>query len=210
MKPSSATLSPTDLWDTRFSRAEYIYGTEPNGFLCGEAGRLKPGQHVLAVADGEGRNGVWLAQQGMKVVSLDASRHALGKAARLACERGVSLEFHEVDLLHWAWPESEFDAVVAIFIQFLAGPEREQVFARMAKALVPGGLLLLQGYTTSQLNYRTGGPSSIDQLYTPDMLRNLMGTEMEILLMHEHVTELNEGTMHCGTGALIDLVARRR
>jgi len=210
MKQSTAALLPTDLWNARFSVPDYIYGTEPNAFLCGEADRLQPGQRVLAVADGEGRNGVWLAQQGLKVVSLDASRHALDKAARLAQVRGVALEFHEVDLLRWAWPESEFDAVVAIFIQFLCGQERAQVFASMTSALVPGGLFLLQGYTTAQLKYRTGGPSSVDQLYTADMLRDLLGTEMEILLMREHVAELHEGSMHCGAGALIDLVARRR
>ena len=105
-------------WDERYSQDGYIFGTAPNAFLKREAPRLKPGGVVLAVADGEGRNGVWLAEQGMKVHAVDASPVALDKARKLASERAVALDFEHADLTAWSWPAARYDAVVAIFIQF--------------------------------------------------------------------------------------------
>ena len=158
-------------WDERYATDEYLFGTAPNAFLAREVHRLAPGSKVLAIADGEGRNSVFLAQHGHRVVATDVSERALDKARALAERRGVEVEYRRVDLAGWEWPESAFDAVVGIFIQF-AGPElREQMFEGIHRSLKPGGLLLLEGYREEQLVYGTGGPPNIENLYTEDGLR---------------------------------------
>lgn len=197
-------------WDMRFgSTDDFIFGTEPNRFLTRQAHLLSPGMAVLAVADGEGRNGVWLAQQGMKVTAVDGSRVALAKAQRLALERGVTLNTVQADLTSWEWGSDIYDAVVGIFIQF-AGPRlRPLLFQRAAKSLKPNGLLLLQGYSPKQLDYKTGGPSTLENLYTEEQLRaELAG--FDIVHMTSYDEELNEGSGHRGMSALIDVVARKR
>lgn len=195
-------------WNQRFDSEDYFYGTEANAFLRAQAGLLQAGQRVLAVADGEGRNGVWLAEQGLAVTAVEFSANALKKARKLAAERGVAPTFLEADLLRWHWPVAEFDVVAAIFIQFLGATARERVFAAMQAALKPGGLLLLQGYTVDQLNYRTGGPAVAEQLYTPALVRELLAG-MEIVHLREHVGDLQEGVGHRGPSALLDVVARK-
>ena len=196
------------MWDERYNVPEFIFGTEPNVFLTRQAYRLTPGQRVLAVADGEGRNGVWLAQQGLSVLSVEGSAVAQAKAKKLAQERGVSLDFECADLLQWQWGEARFDAVVAIFIQFAAPAGRKILFEGMKAALKPGGLLLLQGYTPRQLEFKTGGPSSAENMYTEAMLRELLAG-WEILQLCEHDEHISEGAHHHGMSALIDVVARK-
>lgn len=159
-------------WDRRFATPDYVYGTAPNAFLAAQAHRLRPGMSALAVADGEGRNGVWLAKQGLDVLSVDASGVALEKATALAAARGVRLEVEQADLGEWAWPAQRFDLVAAIFIQFAGPALRDAIFAGMQRALKPGGLLLLQGYHTGQLAHGTGGPPVAEQLYTAALLRD--------------------------------------
>jgi len=198
-----------EMWDGHYAEPHYIFGTEPNVFLASQKALLQPGQRALAVADGEGRNGVWLAQQGLSVVSVDFSAPAVEKARRLAAERGVEVEFHVADVLAWDWPRQAFDIVAAIFIQFAAPPERDILFARIKDALNPGGHLILQGYTPKQLEYRTGGPSAVENLYTAALLREAFA-DMDILHLREHEDFLTEGTKHYGMSALIDMVARKR
>lgn len=197
------------IWNERYAGEDYHFGTEPNAFLVAQRHLLKPGMSCLAVADGEGRNGVWLAEQGLDVLSVDSSPVALEKAKRLAADRGVKLKFEQADLLSWTWSEHRYDVVAAIFIQFV-GPElRARMFDHIKRSLKPGGLLLLQGYTPRQHEYRTGGPSQVENLYTEDMLREAFA-DMEILHLVEHDSVLNEGSGHCGTSALIDLVVRKK
>ncbi|WP_124949507.1 SAM-dependent methyltransferase [Sulfuriferula thiophila] len=196
------------MWDERYNVPEFIFGTEPNVFLTQQAFRLTPGQRVLAVADGEGRNGVWMAQQGLSVLSVEGSSVALAKAQKLAQERGVNLDFECADLLRWQWGEARFDAVVAIFIQFADPAGRKILFEGMKAALKPGGLLLLQGYTPRQLEFKTGGPSAAENMYTEPMLRELLAG-WEILHLHEHDEHISEGAHHHGMSALIDVVARK-
>ena len=205
------------VWNERYAGEEFFYGTQPNAFLASQKALLKPGMRCLAVADGEGRNGVWLAEQGLEVLSVDSSHVAQAKAKKLAQQHGVAMLFEQVDLLQWDWPvlssaeggENEFDVVVAIFIQFVTSPEREQMFAAIKRCLKPGGLLLLQGYTPRQLEYRTGGPSQAENLYTEAMLRETFA-DMDILQLREHDSVIREGLGHSGMSALIDLVARKR
>lgn len=196
------------MWDRRYAGDDYVFGTAPNAFLASEADRLAAGTSALAVADGEGRNGVWLAERGLDVLSVDASAVALAKARRLAESRGVRISTELVDLTAWDWPAEAFDAVVAIFIQFVGPAGREAIFAGMRRALKPGGLLLLQGYRPEQLAYGTGGPKAIENLYTRDLLERAFG-DFEILSLREHDDEVQEGSGHSGRSALIDLVARK-
>lgn len=198
----------TSVWDERYAGDEYHFGTEPNAFLVSQQGLLKPGMSCLAVADGEGRNGVWLAGHGLDVLSVDSSSVAQEKAKKLAQQRGVAVKFEQVDLSQWAWGENRFDMVAAIFIQFAPPELREQMFAHIKRCLKPGGLLLLQGYTPRQLHYRTGGPSQAENLYTEALLRNAFD-DMQILHLREHDDIISEGSGHSGMSALIDLVARK-
>lgn len=196
------------IWNQRYAGDTFFYGTEPNAFLVSQKARLRPGMRCLAVADGEGRNGVWLAEQGLEVLSVDGSHVAQAKAKSLAQQRGVAMLFEQVDLLQWDWGENEFDVVAAIFIQFVTSPERERMFAAIKRCLKPGGLLLLHGYTPRQLEYKTGGPSQAENLYTDPMLRKEF-SDMEILHLREHDSVIREGAGHSGMSALIDLVARK-
>jgi len=196
------------MWDERYASEEYLFGTEPNEFLASRRDLLKPGMSCLAVADGEGRNGVWLAQQGLHVLSVEASAVALEKAKNLAHQRGVAIDFEQADLAHWQWGENRFDVVAAIFIQFAPPALRGQMFAGIKHCLKPGGLLLLQGYTPRQLEYKTGGPPLAENMYTEALLRNAFG-DMEISHLREHDDHIGEGTAHSGMSALIDLVARK-
>lgn len=194
------------LWDERYAGEAYIFGTAPNVFLESQAARLQSGQSALAVADGEGRNGVWLAQQGLQVWSVDSSSVAQAKAKKMAAERGVTLQFEVADLLAWDWGDARFDIIAAIFIQFADPAGRARQFEGIRRALKPGGMLLLQGYTPRQLEYKTGGPPSVENLYTESMLREWFG-DWDIQHLREHDDVINEGSHHAGMSALIDLVA---
>jgi SAM-dependent methyltransferase len=195
-------------WNQRFSAAEYVFGTAPNAFLAAHAALFRPGQRALCVADGEGRNSVWLAEQGLNVTAFDFSPVALDKARRLAAERGVSVRYELASVEDWRWQPAQFDVVVAIFIQFLVPAARRVLFERVSAALKPAGLLLVEGYTPEQLKYGTGGPKQVDQLYTEALLRQAFAS-LEILELKAYEAELDEGTRHRGMSAVIDLVARK-
>ena len=195
-------------WDERYAGDEYLFGTEPNAFLVSQRHLLQPGLTCLAVADGEGRNGVWLAQHELKVLSVEGSRVALEKAKKLAERRHVQIDFEQADLEHWEWGEARFDVVAAIFIQFAGPALRAQLFANIKRCLKPGGLLLLQGYTPRQLEFKTGGPPVAENMYTEVLLRESFG-EMEWLHFAEHDGIIREGAGHHGMSALIDLAARK-
>ncbi len=197
-------------WSARYRDAgdDYLFGTAPNKFLASQVERFGAGMSVLSVADGEGRNSVWLAEQGCAVTATEISPVALEKAAKLARGRHVVVDFVQADIFDWTWPNEAFDAVVGIFIQFAGPAERPRQLAGMKQAVKPGGLLFLQGYTPKQLEYRTGGPSAVENLYTEALLRETFA-DWEIVLLHEHEDLVEEGSAHAGRSALIDLVARR-
>ena len=200
--------NPREHWNARFAGEAYYFGKEPNGFLAQQAALLPKHGRALAVADGEGRNGTWLAARGLDVLSIDFSPVALAKARKLAAERGVTLRTEEADLATWRWPEAGVDLVVAIFIQFAAPALRERIFAGLKRALRPGGLLLLQGYRPKQLEYKTGGPPILEHLYTAALLHEQFAA-LEILHLAEHDDVIHEGKGHDGMSALVDLVARK-
>lgn len=208
-------------WDARFTGDDFLFGTEPNAFVERSLEHLAQSSRVLAIADGEGRNGVWLAQHGHAVHSIEGSATAVAKAVRLAQSRGVpvvsSLDelvpgslFAEVgDVLAHAWPRHAYDAVIAIFIQFAKpGAERESLFAAMREALAPGGVFLIEGYTAKQLEYGTGGPRALAHLYDEAFLREMLtGLAIESIVAYD--AEIHEGPQHSGMSALIDAVAVR-
>jgi SAM-dependent methyltransferase len=197
-----------EFWDGRYGDESYLFGEQPSAFLARQADRLRPGQTALAVADGEGRNGVWLARQGLTVTTTDLSPRALAKARALAERHGVSIDARLADLETWDWPAEAFDVVVGVFIQFAPPHQRDRLFGRMKQALKPGGLLLLEGYRPEQLAYGTGGPGQVENLYTETLLRDAFGDLEEISLL-SYDAEIAEGSGHVGLSALIDLVARK-
>ncbi len=195
-------------WQGRYSEPGYLFGTAPNAFLKAQVHLLRKGETALAIADGEGRNGVFLAEQGLDVLSVDYSPAAQEKAMTLARERGVTLRFALADMLTWDWQPAAFDVVVAIFIQFTKPPQRAVRVEGIKRTLKPGGLLLLQGYRPKQLDYKTGGPSDPSQLYTRALLEQAFG-DFAALDVREHDSVVEEGSRHAGMSALIDLVGRK-
>ncbi len=198
----------SEFWNARYATDEYIFGTAPNVFLASQEALIRPGMRALAVADGEGRNGVWLAEQGASVHAIDVSPAALEKAKKLAAARGVTLETEQADVLNWNWPQDAYDLVAAIFIQFALPPARDRIIAGIRRTLKPGGVLILQGYTPKQVEFGTGGPPSPANMYTSEVLREWFG-DWNIVHLAEHESVISEGSHHHGMSALIDLVARK-
>ncbi len=195
-------------WDARFASEGYLFGTEPNRFLASCRDLIGPSGRVLCVADGEGRNSVWLAAQGLDVEAFDASPVGVAKAERLAAGRGVSVRYQVADVDGWDWPEEAYDVVVAIYVQFSPPAQRRRVFGRIERALRPGGLFLLEGYRLEQLAHGTGGPRIPDQLYTEPQLRaELAAFTLEEVRSYDAV--IDEGPAHSGLSAVIDVIARR-
>ena len=202
-------MSEYERWEARYAAPEHIFGKEPNYFLASCKPLLPRSGRALAVADGEGRNGVWLAQQGLDVLSIDFSPAAQSKAHAFAAERNVSrIEFVRTDVHTWGYPEAAFDVVVEIFTQFSTPSERPLKWAGMRRALKPGGLLILQGYTPKQLDYGTGGPKQIENLYTRAILEKEFGGFCDLKFTEEE-REIHEGVAHGGMSAMIGLTGKK-
>ena len=196
-----------EFWESRYAEDGFAYGTDPNTYLASFAATFQKGNRVLVIGDGEGRNGVWLAQQGCEVVSIDQSQVGLDKAQILAAEKNVKIETICADLSSWDWPESEYDAVVIIYVHF--PPDiREQLHHKVVAALKTGGQLIMESFTPEQLNYDSGGPPVLEMLYTAEMMQNDFKS-LEIQQLEECITELNEGKYHCGKGAVVRLLAKK-
>jgi SAM-dependent methyltransferase len=198
-------MSEYDRWQNRYAVEEYVFGEAPNEFLTSQRHLLPKSGKLLAVADGEGRNGVWLAQQGLDVLSLDFAPAAQAKARALAKRRGADLEFELEDVHGWIYPENAFDVVVDIFTQFSSPEQRAGKWDGIKRTLKPGGLLLLEGYTPKQLDYGTGGPKVLDQLYTREMLEAAFGSFAKLEIVQAE-RAMSEGRGHSGMSAVIDLV----
>jgi 2-polyprenyl-3-methyl-5-hydroxy-6-metoxy-1,4-benzoquinol methylase len=161
------------------------------------------------VADGEGRNSVWCAQQGLVVDAFDLSPVAVAKAQKLAAERGVHVNYYVSDIDEWTWTPETYDVVVVIFVQFATPEMCARLFANCIRALKPGGLVILQGYTPRQLEFKTGGPSILEHLYTEPMLREAFSS-VDMVECRFYEAEISEGTHHSGMSALAGMVGRRR
>lgn len=197
-----------NFWDQNFSVAGFKYGTAPNAFLVEQAHRLKPGCDVLVPGDGEGRNGVWLAQQGHRVTAMDSSAVGLHKAQALAAQRAVTIQTVLGDLADWAPAPASFAAVALTFVH-LPPAIRAGAHQRLAAGLRPGGLLILESFHPQQLTHHSGGPRDAAMLYTPELLRGDFADLDEVLLWHGEV-ELDEGPGHQGLAHVTRFVGRSR
>lgn len=198
----------TEHWNERYGDAAYHYGTAANVWLASQGWRLPRAGDALAIADGEGRNGVWLAEQGLATTSLDQSAKGLDKARALAQQRGVTLATLQVDLAHFEWPHAAYDVMASIYVH-LPVPLRVRTHAGCAQALRPGGLLILEAFTPEQMQCHSGGPRDPALLYTPELLRgDLAGLDILELLSGEVL--LAEGRGHAGPGRVVRLLAQRR
>lgn len=196
------------MWDERFRQPGYFYGTEPSEFLKREAHHLRPGRKALAIADGEGRNSVFMAEKGMEVTAMDDSAVAIEKAKKLAAERNVEIDFRVGDITAWDWEPETYDVVAGIFFQFLTPDERKDVFDGLRRSLRKGGVLLLHGYRPDQVDYGTGGPPYRENMYTETLLWEEFAS-LEVLRLEAYDKVIEEGQGHNGMSALIDLVARK-
>ncbi|AAR33901.1 MULTISPECIES: SAM-dependent methyltransferase [Geobacter] len=196
----------TNTWNERYDTEEFVYGREPNAFLAGVSAMMPPGD-VLCLAEGEGRNAVFLARQGHRVLAVDASAVGLSKAARLAEEHGVRIETLTTDLADLVIEPGRWDAIVSIFCH-VPPPVRRVLHRQAVAGLRPGGLFVLEAYTPAQLELRTGGPPTVELLMTlADLREELAG--LEFLQAREIERDVVEGRLHTGRGAVVQIVARK-
>jgi SAM-dependent methyltransferase len=200
-------MSSSIAWDERYGGGGFTFGEAANDFLRGQAHRLKPGMRALAVGDGEGRNGVWLAEQGLATTSVDWSAVGMAKAAALAARRGVALRTVTADVSRWDWPAAGFDVVAWIFVH-LPPEDRAAACAGAMRALAPGGLLLLECFTPAQEGRRSGGPKDPALLWSRALVeRHFAG--LEVIELLEGTVALDEGPRHQGLAEVVRAVLRR-
>ena len=194
------------MWDQRYRISEYVYGKEPNDFLASVIDRIPP-RRVLSLAEGEGRNAVFLAEQGCDVEAVDSSAVGLEKAQKLAGERSVTITTTVADLRDFTIEPASWDGVVAIFCH-LPRPLRARVHEDVVRGLKPGGVFVLEAYTPKQLEYGTGGPPTAELMMSLGELRQELDG-----LVFEHAAELTrhieEGKYHSGRGAVVQIFARK-
>lgn len=194
------------MWDARYGTPDYVYGTEPNDFLAGVATRIPPGR-VLSIADGEGRNGVFLAGLGYDVTGVDSSSVGSAKAQRLADSRGVHITAIVADLADYVIVPESWEGIVSIFCH-VPPPLRRRVHEQVVRGLTPGGFYVLEGYSVRQLMHGTGGPKSVELLLTLDAVRaELAG--LDLLHAGEIERDIHEGALHAGRSAVVQVIARK-
>lgn len=195
------------MWDVRYQTAEYIFGDQPCEWLIMNQHRLPKSGNALALGDGEGRNGVFLAELGLQVTSVDQSEVGLSKARDLAKERGVAIQTVQADLEDYEIDPESQDLIVSIYCH-LTDAVRELVHERAEVALKPGGLFILEAFHYSQLKYQSGGPKNTDLLYGIDELI-LDFHSLQILDAFDGLCCLNEGSRHVGLGHIVRLVLQK-
>ena len=195
-------------WDEEFSKPGYRYGTEPNSFLVEMAGRLPAGARVIAAGDGEGRNGVWLATEGHRVLALDASAVGIAKALALADERGVTIETAVVDLSTYQPEVASADAVVLIYVH-MPPAVRRAAHRNLVRALKPGGLIILEAFHRDQLGRTSGGPKDVAMLFDLALLAEDFGSDIRAVHGFEGDIDLDEGRGHIGRSAIVRFVGVR-
>lgn len=199
----------SQLWNERYSHPNYLFGYRPNDFLRDNASLLRPGSRVLCIADGEGRNGVWLASKGHEVTWLDFSETALEKAKALAQEKGVTLDYQLMDLADWVdapAPLEPWDAIVNIFCH-LPLELRQRVAATATAQTAMGGTLIYENYTPAQPGLGTGGPSQRELLMTPDEVRaDWPGWALDVRVVERRIFE---GMGHQGLSSVVQALGRR-
>lgn len=198
----------TGKWDDRYGEPGFAFGDKANDFLRQSVSYLPPQGRVLCLAEGEGRNSVFLAQQGYEVIAVDASAVGLAKARKHAADKGVEIETIVADLADFQLEYQQYDGIVAIFCHLF--PElRKKLHRQVVKALKPGGVILLECYTPKQLEFGTGGPALRELLVGIETLKQeLLG--LDILLAQEIEREVVEGRLHTGRGSVAQLIGINR
>lgn len=194
------------MWNERYSAEEYIYGTEPNAFLA-EHAKMLVGP-VLSLAEGEGRNAVFLASLGIDVLGVDSSEVGLAKARKLAESRSVNIRTEVVDLAQYEPPADAFGAVVSIFAH-LRSALRARLYPLIARSLKPGGVILLEAYSKEQIKRNTGGPKDVDMLMSAADLERAF-PDCEVVLLQELEREVVEGTFHTGVASVVQFLGRKK
>lgn len=194
------------MWNERYTSADYVYGTEPNTFLA-EHAKLLTGP-VLSLAEGEGRNGVFLASLGLDVLGVDASEVGLAKAQKLASARGVKIRTQVADLATYEPPASQFGAVVSISAH-LPSEIRRRLYPLVERCLKPGGIILLEAYSQAQFSRNTGGPKDPDMLMSCATLQREF-PNCEPVLLREIDREVIEGKLHTGLASVVQFIARKK
>ena len=196
-----------EFWDARYRDNPDAYGEEPNAYLIQKSKLFNSGMKILAVGEGEGRNALWLSEKGYKVWMVDYSKVGLMKANERARSRNLDLKLICADLAIWPWPSRYFEVVFAIFLH-LPPAIRSRIHDSMLQSLKPGGIIIMQNFHTDQLQYGSGGPKSLEMLYTADMLRSDF-QNTRILDLDETVVTLHEGPFHEGAAAVINLAMQK-
>lgn len=192
-------------WNERYAGDDYVFGTEPNEFLKEIAHQIPDESEILCLADGEGRNGVYLAKLGHHVTSIDQSSAGLEKAQGLARQNKVELTTIQADLSDYDLGLAQWDCIVSIF--FHIPPElQEKIYPRIIQSMKPDGLLILESYTPDQLKFGTGGPPVANYILTMELVRSAFG-ELEFLHTRELEREVIEGVGHTGHAAVRQLIA---
>ncbi|ALO45727.1 SAM-dependent methyltransferase [Pseudohongiella spirulinae] len=194
------------MWDERFSDDSYFYGTQPNDFLKYNFHTIPQGE-VLCLAEGEGRNAVFLAEQGYQVTAVDSSAVGLKKARQLATDRGVQIKTIEADLAEFDPGQQRWSGIVSIFCH-LPPDIRRQLHGRLAEALLPGGVLLLEAYTPAQLQFKTGGPPVADMMMSREILKEEI-SGLSFRHLQETERDVIEGIGHTGHAAVVQAIATR-
>ena len=194
-------------WDERYSIDEYLFGKEPAQALLRNEEHLVSGGTTLVIADGEGRNSVYLAKKGFKVTATDNSIVANQKAKSLAVIENVQVDYRLEDFFDINWSEKNYDNVIGICFQFVPHHLIDNVLMDLRSATKKGGTLLIHGYTPTQLKYGTGGPKDKSLMYTKNTFTNLFH-ESEIFKLEEYEAIINEGVGHSGLSAMIDFIAK--
>ena len=194
------------MWEERYSADHYVYGTEPNAFLAEHVAMLPMGD-ILCLAEGEGRNAVFLAGTGRRVSSVDLTEAGVKKTLRLAAERGVEVDARVGDLSTYDLGTEKWDGIVSIFAH-MAPQVRAHLHHRVVEALRPGGVLLLEAYTPDQIGRGTGGPQSAEMTMTLSALEQELAP-LELLHAVETERIVVEGPGHTGSGAVVQVIARK-
>ena len=194
------------MWNEKYADAEYFYGQAPNQWLVMNRERFPATGRALAIADGEGRNGVYLAECGLDIDTVDGSEVGVAKSLELAHQRGVSINAVHADLAAYDLGEQDYDLIVAIYAHF-PGALRQSVHAGCARALKSGGLFVLEAFHPEQLGRKSGGPGKVEMLYTVEqVLQDFEGCQ--VLEAQQGLTWLDEGR-HAGLGYVTRVVVRK-
>jgi 2-polyprenyl-3-methyl-5-hydroxy-6-metoxy-1,4-benzoquinol methylase len=190
-------------WEDRFGEKEYAYGTEPNDFLASIDYSRMTGK-VLCIAEGQGRNAVYLAGLGFEVVAMDQSEMGLQRAKELANEKNVTIQTICANLDEFDFGNNKWDGIVTIF-GHLPSVLRKKVHARIANALKPNGFFILEGYSKSQLGKNTGGPQDADMLYDLEEIISEIGPALKWQWIQNKERMVIEGHYHTGNASVVQL-----